>query len=594
MHRRTIFLPLVSLFALACCNAPQPTSVLAPETQPPAAAPPEEVAVDETAQSDGEAPAPSARVTAAASGSATTLRAGLAEELTSRIELGTASARIGGGDGLGQVAMGTTQIGSGLGYSGAGGVSRAGAPRQRALADDRDARRENFEHYGFNAWTDANVDALATFSIDVDTASYAIARRDLNAARLPVPESVRVEEFVNAFDYQYALPTGDETPFAVHLEAAPSRFGDELQLLRVGIQGAETHRADRAPANLVFLIDSSGSMSAANKLPLVKYALRALLAGLGPSDTLSIVTYAGSSQVVLPPTPVRDHATISRAIESIMARGGTNGADGIRTAYEVANTALVQGGTNRVIWCSDGDLNVGMRGDELLAFIEENGRSGVALTTLGFGTGNLNDRDLERFANRGDGNYYYIDDRNEALRVLARDMAGTIEVIARDVKIQVEVNPQLVESYRLIGYENRDIADRDFRNDAVDAGEIGSGHSVTAFLELRMRDGSLAAATSELATVRVRYEMPTEEGEGREVESTLRVGDVRPSFSTASPAFRLGAAVAEFAEVMRMAEFVEEADLGAVEREIADAGRAGGFDTDEVLALVSAARVLLM
>lgn len=502
----------------------------------------------------------------------------------------TAIGRGGGGEGLGRVqGVGGIDRGTITGYGHGSGSAGSGRTSSTPLDD---ANRENFEHYGFNGWTLTYEDALATFSVDVDTASYSIARRDLNAARLPNPASVRVEEFVNVFNYGYPGPT-DDVPFAVHLEAAPSRFGEGAQLLRVGIQGVETHRADRAPANLVFLVDSSGSMQAPNKLPLVKYALRALLAGLRPDDTLSIVTYAGSATTVLPPTRVRDHLAIVHAIESITARGGTNGADGIRTAYELAEQSYVMGGTNRVIWCSDGDLNVGMTGDQLLEYIEARGRRGVALTTLGFGTGNLNDRDLERFANRGDGNYHYIDDRNEALRVLATDMAGTIEVIARDVKIQVDVNPDVVSAYRLIGYENRNIADADFRDDTVDAGEIGSGHSATALLELVYNVGAEPAADAVVATVRVRYELPAEEGEGREIASTLRARDVHRSFDVASPSFRLSAAVAEFAEVLRMSEFVSANDLDAVEAIITSARGAGDLQLEELAALVSAANVLM-
>ncbi len=455
------------------------------------------------------------------------------------------------------------------------------------------ANRENFEHYGFNAWTDPRVDNLATFAIDVDTASWALARRNLNAAVLPDPASVRVEEFINAFDYGYEGPAwNDETPFSVNLEAAPSRFGEGRQLLRVGIQGRDTDPADRAPANLVFLIDVSGSMSSADKLPLVKYALRALLAGLGPDDRLSIVTYAGRADTLLAPTYIRDRQAILAAIDGLTSGGSTNGADGIRTAYELAQRHAVAGGTNRVIWCSDGDLNVGMRGDELLAFIEENGRRGVALTTLGFGSGNYNDRDMERFANRGDGNYHYIDDRNEALRVLGEELSGTLETIARDVKIQVEVDPTVVASYRLVGYENRDVADADFRNDAVDAGEIGSGHSVTALLELELQPDARLAATSPLATVRVRYERPDEEGEGREIAETIRFGELHARFDDASPAFRLAAAVAEFAEVLRMSEFVEDSDLRAVESVVRSATTDADLRAEELAALVSQARAL--
>ena len=490
--------------------------------------------------------------------------------------------------------------GRGLGGSGSVGVTaslgarssvRPSPSRPRSEFDSR-SDREQFQDYGENDWTDSNVDPLATFSIDVDTASYAITRRDLNSARLPRTESVRVEEFINVFDYGYTGPADLETPFSVDLESSPSHFGEGLQLLRVGIQGFETDPADRAPANLVFLIDTSGSMRGAQKLGLVQYALNTLLNALGPDDTLSIVTYSGRADTLLAPTHVDDRGAISDAIDRLSAGGSTNGADGIRTAYEIAQSVFLEGGTNRVIWCTDGDLNVGMTGDELLAFVEDHGRRGVALTTLGFGRGNLNDRDLERFADRGDGNYHYIDDRNEALRVLGDELMGTLEVIARDVKIQVEVNPHIVESYRIIGYENRDVADADFRNDQVDAGEIGSGHSVTALLELDLKEGATITRNERVATVRVRYEQPDEEGEGREIEEAIYSHQLGTRFEDASSSLRLAAAVAEFAEVLRRGENATGAEFDEVERVIRGAHARGDLQVEELAALVTQARSL--
>ena len=466
------------------------------------------------------------------------------------------------------------------------------APAPRPALEDPYQGGEQFEDYGENDWTDSSVDPLATFSIDVDSASYAIARRDLNSAQLPQPAGIRVEEFINVFDYGYAGPDDLETPFALHVESAPSHFGEGLQLLRVGIQGFETDPGDRAPANLVFLIDTSGSMRGASKLGLVQYALNTLLNSLGPDDTLSIVTYSGRAETLLAPSHVDDRATIRDAIDRLSAGGSTNGADGIRTAYEIAQSVFLEGGTNRVIWCTDGDLNVGMTGDELLGFVEDHGRRGVALTTLGFGRGNLNDRDLERFADGGDGNYHYIDDRNEALRVLGDELMGTLEVIARDVKIQVEVNPRLVNSYRIIGYENRDIADADFRNDQVDAGEIGSGHSVTALLELDMNEGAVVTRNERIATVRVRYEQPDEEGEGREIEESLYSHQLGARFEDASASLRLAAGVAEFAEVLRRGENATGAEFDEVERVISGAHARGDLQVEELAALVTQARSL--
>lgn len=487
-------------------------------------------------------------------------------------------------------------VGGGFGGAGRGAgrgqLALGGNLASGPVGRDRVRGYERFEDYGENDWTVATDDPLATFSIDVDTASYAIARRDLNRAHLPNPAGIRVEEFINVFDYGYASPHDTDTPFAVHLEAAPSHFGDGLQLLRVGIQGFETDIGDRAPANLVFLIDTSGSMSGADKMGLVQYALGTLLSSLGPDDTLSIVTYSGRAETLLPPTHVDDRGAIMEAIDALNARGSTNGADGIRTAYEVAQSAFLEGGTNRVIWCTDGDLNVGMTGDELLEFVEDHGRRGVALTTLGFGRGNLNDRDLERFADHGDGNYHYIDDRNEALRVLGDELMATLEVIARDVKIQVEVNPRIVDSYRIIGYENRDVADADFRDDSVDAGEIGSGHNVTALLELDLNDSAVITRTERLATVRVRYEMPDEEGEGREIEQLIHTDQLAGRFEDASASLRLAAAVAEFAEVLRRGENATGAEFDEVERVVRGAHARGDLQVEELAALVTQARAL--
>ncbi len=446
--------------------------------------------------------------------------------------------------------------------------------------------REQYQEYGENEMFDPLQDPLATFSVDVDTASYTLARRTIGRSALPVAASVRVEEFLNFFDYRYPTPPDLDPPFAVNLEAAPSEFGEGFHLMRVGIQGYDIDPGDRAPANLVFLIDVSGSMGSADKIGLVKFALEILVGALGPEDTLAIVVYASREGVLLEPTPVANRTQIRDAIASLTTGGSTNGEGGIRRAYDVAESALLQGGTNRVIWCTDGDLNVGMRGDELLALIEENRDRGVTLTTLGFGSGNYNDRDLERFADRGNGNYAYIDGRNEALRVLAEDLMGTLEVIAADVKIQVEVDPDLVSQYRLIGYENRDIADRDFRNDAVDAGEIGSGHSVTAYLEFELRDDAVITRGDDaVATVRVRWKEPGEEV-ANEVARVFRRSDITTTFAQASRGFRFGAAVAELAEILRGGGFVEEPDLDRVEEVARAAAADEDWDQQEFVTLI--------
>lgn len=505
----------------------------------------------------------------------------------------SSSGRASSGEIARESALGTSGSGTIFAYESASGRASvsAGALGWRGAEIPPARAGDQFEHYGFNEWTETTRDNLATFSVDVDTASYSIARRILETGALPSPESIRVEEFINTFEYGYAAPAGN-APFSVHVDAAPSEFGEGKHLMRVGIQGAELDSAERVPANLVFLIDTSGSMQSADKLPLVKYALKALLDGLGPDDTLSIVTYAGSAEILIPPTRVVDRLAIVRAINSLSAGGGTNGADGIRTAYELAYNSRIRGGINRVVWCSDGDLNVGMTGDELLEFVEERGQQGVNLTTLGFGTGNLNDRDLERFADKGDGNYHYISSTNEALRVLSTDFDGTLSVIARDVKIQVQLNSEFVADYRLIGYENRNIADADFRDDSVDAGEIGSGHSVTALLEFTLRESRQPRDSAEIATVTVRYELPEEDGHGREIDTSLRFSEISETFDQASTDFQLAAAVGEFAEQLRMAEFASGGTLEDVREVLVGVARSEDSQVAELLGLVASARAL--
>ncbi len=377
------------------------------------------------------------------------------------------------------------------------------APRQPSPHDG-----ENYEDYGAKPFVAAAEDNLVTFAIDVDTASYTLMRRDVTDGRLPAPAGVRVEEYVNFFDHHLAGPAADDpAPFAVHLEAAPSRFGAGLHLLRVALQGYPLSDEDRAPANVVFLVDVSGSMQSADKIGLVRHALTRLTQTMRPDDTIGIVVYAGAEGVVLPPTPVAQRGTILNAIEGLSSGGSTHGEAGIRAAYDLAEAAYREGGINRVVLCSDGDFNVGLTGDALLALIERFRDRGITLSVFGFGSGNYNDRDMEQLADRGNGNYAYVDSPAEVERALVEGVSGTLQVIAKDVKVQVELNTDLIVRHRLIGYENRDIADDDFRDDAVDAGEIGAGHSVTAYIEVELAEGALAEA-GDLATVRLRYKEP--------------------------------------------------------------------------------------
>lgn len=325
---------------------------------------------------------------------------------------------------------------------------------------------------------------LSTFSIDVDTASYANVRRFLTQGQVPPADAVRIEELLNYFTYDYPAPKGDE-PFSVNMETAPCPWQEDHLLLRVGLKGKEVHKAERPASNLVFLIDTSGSMSDEDKLPLVKQAMSMLTRELGERDRITIVTYAGEAGLKLAPTNGGDHATITSVINSLNSAGSTHGSAGIQLAYEKARESFLKEGTNRVILCTDGDLNVGVtQDDQLVDLITKEAKSGVFLTVLGFGQGNLKDAKMEKLADHGNGMYAYIDGVREAKKVLVDQLSGSLETIAKDVKIQIEFNPAQVRSYRLIGYENRLLAAKDFNDDTKDAGEIGAGHTVTALYEL--------------------------------------------------------------------------------------------------------------
>jgi Ca-activated chloride channel family protein len=406
---------------------------------------------------------------------------------------------------------------------------------------------------------------LSTFSIDVDTASYANARRFLTAGTLPAPDAVRTEEFLNYFDYGYAPPADREAPFAVHTELAPAPWNPARTLLRIGIKGYEVPHAKLPPANLVFLLDVSGSMDEPAKLPLLKNAMRMLSHQMRPEDRVSIVVYAGAAGLVLEPTPGDRQAEIDAAIERLSAGGSTNGGEGIRLAYDVARRAFRADGINRVILATDGDFNVGTTGlDDLKHLVEERRAAGISLTTLGFGRGNFNDALMNELAEIGDGNSAYIDTALEARKVLVDQLGGTLMTIAKDVKIQVEFSPRVAE-YRLIGYESRMLAREDFNNDAKDAGEIGAGHSVTALYELTLAGSGAPAIdppryahpasdssagpvhADELAFVKLRYKRP-DEARSRLLTRVVRAADADASLSGSSEDFRFAAAVAAFGQ----------------------------------------------
>lgn len=427
-----------------------------------------------------------------------------------------------------------------------------------------------------NALTAVLREPLSTFSIDVDTASYANARRFLNRSSLPPRDAVRVEELINYFPYNLEAPAPDSPhPFAVHVEVADCPWQPQHRLARIGVQGKKVG-LDQRNSNFVFLIDVSGSMNQPDKLPLVKESLRLLVEQLTEKDRVSIVTYAGSSGLVLTPTNGDQKERIQAAIVNMTPGGSTHGSAGIQLAYEQAIAGFIPEGVNRVILCSDGDFNVGISSpEELEKLITEKARSGVFLSVLGYGTGNLKDRTMETLADKGNGNYGYIDSLSEARKVLVDQMTGTLITIAKDVKIQVEFNPAQVASYRLIGYENRLLAKEDFNDDTKDAGEIGAGHSVTALYEivpvgltppaapvdsLKYQTPAAApapiakpgTASPELLTVKLRYKAP--EGTTSQLIE-VPVTDKETTLAAATPEFKFTTAVAAYGLMLRQSSY---------------------------------------
>lgn len=405
-----------------------------------------------------------------------------------------------------------------------------------------------------NDWVETSQENVSTFGVDVDTGSYSLMRRDVRAGRLPHPDGVRVEEYVNYFRYDYAPPQ-DGAPFAVHVDGAPSAFGDGLHLLRVGLQGQAVDPAQRKPANLVFLIDVSGSMTSAEKLPLVKSTLKSLVTKLNDRDSLAIVTYAGDERVLLPATRVFDKARINGIIDGLGAGGSTNGEGGIRKAYEIAEQVKLQQqvpSINRVILCTDGDFNVGVTGDALVKLIEEKRANGVTLSTFGYGSGNYNARDMEALADKGNGNYAYIDAPEEIDRIVQKRLVATLQVIAKDTKIQIELDPNVVRRYRLVGYENRVLANEDFADDTKDSGELGAGHSVTAFYEVELTDAAKAGqvAQGNVANVKLRWKQPDGDT-STEASIPFPAARLAATFDAAPEDFRFAAATTELAEILR-------------------------------------------
>lgn len=432
--------------------------------------------------------------------------------------------------------------------------------------------QENYQHYPENGvWTVAE-QPLSTFSVDVDTASYANVRRMLNQGITPPKDAIRIEEMINYFNYQYPQLEGS-TPFYVDTSMATSPLDSNNHVLRIVLSGKQINNEARAPSNLVFLLDVSGSMSADNKLPLLKRALTLLVNQLDSRDSVSIVVYAGSSGVVLEPTSGNDKFAIMQALEKLQAGGSTNGASGIQLAYQLARKAFKPDGVNRVLLATDGDFNVGTTDRKaLMALIEKQRASGVNLSVLGFGNGNYNDHLTEQLADKGNGNAAYIDNINEARKVLVEQLTGTMQVIAKDVKIQVEFNPALVHEYRLIGYENRMLDKEDFNNDKVDAGEIGAGHTVTALYEVTLKNAKEYAIdelryqpspeqspeSDEIALVKLRYKTPKGDVSTK-IERIVSASQIQ-AFENTDADFKFAYSVAGFGQLLKGSKFVADAD----------------------------------
>ena len=438
-----------------------------------------------------------------------------------------------------------------------------------------------------NPSTDTREDRLSTFAVDVDTASYALFRRTVSAGGLPHRDSVRVEEWVNYFRYRLPEPRPGTGDFLVDLEAAPSPFTEGRHLVKVGLQGRKLSKSQRKPTHLVFLVDTSGSMSGTDRLELAKTAMKLAVGGLNEEDTVAITTYAGSVRTVLEPTFAGRREDIEAAIDSLSTGGGTNMGDGLELAYRYAASKAGPRAVSRVVVLTDGDTNLGRNrsADAMLESVHRYVAEGVTLSTIGFGMGNYRDDLMERLADKGNGNCFYIDSEREARRVFQERLAGTLEVIAQDVKVQVDFEPSAVRTYRLLGYENRAVADRDFRDDKVDGGEVGAGHSVTALYEVE-----LTGEGSRLATVRVRAKRPGGQ-EAAEQRFALDVAHVHPSLEEASAGLRFAAAVAGTADLLRGAPQAGDWSLATSEA-LAEGALEGFEDREEFLSLLRRVREL--
>ncbi|MBK7129710.1 MAG: von Willebrand factor type A domain-containing protein [Crocinitomicaceae bacterium] len=438
------------------------------------------------------------------------------------------------------------------------------------LYDDFGGNTESYNAVNENGYKNVQANPLSTFSVDVDAASYSNVRRYLMSGTKPPVDAVRVEEFINYFDYDYPDPI-DEHPFSITTEVGDCPWNPTNKLVHIGLQGERLNTKDLPANNLVFLLDVSGSMSAENKLPLLKKSFRMLIDELRPEDKVAIVVYAGAAGVVLESTSTtkENKIKILESLDALQSGGSTAGGQGIQLAYKVAESNFIEGGNNRVILATDGDFNVGMSSDgEMQRLIEDKRNSGIYLTCLGFGMGNYKDSKLEVLADKGNGNYAYIDNLLEAKKVLVTEIGGTLLTLAKDVKVQVEFNPMVVESYRLVGYENRLLNEEDFNDDKVDAGEIGAGHSVTALYEIVLKgqgsaptvdplryqqpDHSQSALSNEMLTVKFRYKKP--DGDNS-ILIVKNLDNKITAWSELSHDFKFSSAVAAFAMLLRNSDY---------------------------------------
>ncbi|MGP1352400.1 MAG: vWA domain-containing protein [Parasphingopyxis sp.] len=477
----------------------------------------------------------------------------------------------------------------------------SGIARPAMMPRPQPQNRERYDGEAVAAIMAVAEEPVSTFAVDVDTGSYANVRRFLNEGRVPPQAAVRTEEMVNYFRYDYARPADRTRPFSITTDMATTPWNENTRLLRIGLRGYDIERSERPAANLVFLVDVSGSMHRRNKLPLVQCSMAMMAEQLNPRDRVSIVTYAGSTKTIL--TGSNDRDEIIAALGRLRSGGSTAGAAGISLAYDAARANMIEGGINRIILATDGDFNVGTTNrDQLIEMVEREREAGISLTTLGYGTGNYNEAMMEQIANHGNGNYAYIDSAMEAHRALVQELSSTLFTIAADVKIQIEFNPLHVQEYRLIGYENRLLAEEDFDNDTVDAGEIGAGHQVTALYEIvptgsrgwlpeRRYEGNRPAARggqgAELAFLRLRYKLPGED-ESRLIEQPIgRSAMVNARAPSGDMAFVT--AVAAFGQRLRGDTYLGDFDFADIRRLAQAAGRSSDYWRGEFVTLTELA-----